>query len=473
MPKFSQLIPEVKKPERKLGFNDKLKWTLLILLAYFALSQIALYGLAPERRDYFETVRAIIAGKFGSLLTLGIGPIVTAGIILQLMVGVKLLPLDLNTPEGKVKFQNYEKILVLAVTVFESLVYVFMGGLPALNDSLYLRIFLVAQLILGTYIIVLLDDMSQKWGFMSGISLFIAAGVSETIIIASLNPFPNPQGPGPAGKIPQAIYYALNGGAFRDIIGPLIPVMFTVLVFLIVVYVQSINVEIPLSFGRVGGFITRWPLNLFYTGNIPVILVGALLANIQLMGELAKSKGWSFFGGILYFTRAPNMLMYNLLLNPLIFFRNVGSQIAFLASNPSMLLQIDTMAPDFGMLIQAVTFTIIMVGGSILFAMFWVKTANQDSKSVAKQINQAGMFRQGFRSDPRILETILDRYIPQLTIIGGAAVGLLAAFADFTDALGGGTGILLTVMIVYRLYATIVREHMVEMNPMVRKFVER
>jgi len=473
MPKFSQFIPEVKKPERKLGFNEKLKWTLLILLAYFALSQIVLYGLAPERRDYFDAVRAIIAGKFGSLLTLGIGPIVTAGIILQLMVGVKLLPLDMTTSEGKAKFQSYSNILTLVVTVFESLVYVFMGGLPALNNSLTLKIGIVVQLIIGTYVIVLLDDMSQKWGFLSGISLFIAAGVSETIVMASLNPFPNPQGAGPAGKIPQAIYLAINGGALRDIIGPLIPVLFTLLVFLVVVYVQSINVEIPLSFGRVGGFITRWPLNLFYTGNIPVILVGALLANIQLLGELAKTNGLGFFGGIVYLTKAPTQLVYNLLLNPMPFLTNVGAELKVLASNPALLLRLEAIAPDVGMFIQAVTFTIIMVGGSVLFAIFWVKTANQDSKSVAEQINHAGMFRQGFRSDPRILETILDRYIPQLTIIGGAAVGLLAAFADFTNALGGGTGILLTVMIVYRLYQTIVRDHMVEMNPLVKRFVEK
>lgn len=328
-------------------------------------------------------------------------------------------------------------------------------------------------MIIGTYLIVLLDDLSQKWGFMSGISLFIAAGVSESILVASLNPFQDPQGIGPAGRIPKALYLATSGYGWQDIIAPLIPLIFTIIVFFIVVYVQSINVEIPLSFGRVGGFITRWPLNLFYTGNIPVILVGALIANLHLWGGLAQKMGWTFLNGVVYFVRAPSQLIYRLLLSPLTFFRNVGGDIAAIVSDPAKIFVIDSTLPSLGLLLQAFFYTLVMVGGSILFSLFWVKTANQDSKSVAQQINRAGMFRQGFRSDPRIIEKILDRYIPQLTIIGGAAVGLLAAFADFTDALGGGTGILLTVMIVYRLYTTIVREHMIDMSPVVKKFVAR
>jgi preprotein translocase subunit SecY len=69
------------------------------------------------------------------------------------------------------------------------------------------------------------------------------------------------------------------------------------------------------------------------------------------------------------------------------------------------------------------------------------------------------------------LEKVLDRYIPPITLMGGIFVGLLAAFADFTGALGTGTGILLTVGIVYRMYEELAKEQMGEMMPAFRQFL--
>ena len=57
-----------------------------------------------------------------------------------------------------------------------------------------------------------------------------------------------------------------------------------------------------------------------------------------------------------------------------------------------------------------------------------------------------------------------------LTIMGAVTVGLLAAIADLSGALSRGTGILLTV-IVYKLYEEIAKQHMMDMNPMMRKFM--
>ena len=113
-----------------------------------------------------------------------------------------------------------------------------------------------------------------------------------------------------------------------------------------------------------------------------------------------------------------------------------------------------------------------MIAGSIVFSIFWVQTAGMDARSQAQQIMKSGLQIPGFRKDQRILERLLNRYIWPLTIMGGAAVGFLASFADLTGALSRGTGILLTVMIVYRLYEDIARQHMLDMHPMLRKFIE-
>ena len=94
-----------------------------------------------------------------------------------------------------------------------------------------------------------------------------------------------------------------------------------------------------------------------------------------------------------------------------------------------------------------------------------------DARSQAKQMMASGLQVPGFRQDIRVLEKILQRYIGPLTIMGAIAVGFLAATADLTGALGRGTGILLTVMIIYRLYEEIAKQHMMDMNPMMRKFM--
>lgn len=483
---FARFIPTVTRPKTRLGFNEKLKWTAIILLVYYVLGMIPLYGLDPAwETDYFQAVRAIIAGKFGSIITLGIGPIVTAGIILQLLVGVKLLPLDLSKEKDKQTFQALSQLLTIVVAIFEAIVYVYMGGLPALNNDPTLKLLIVGQLFLGTVLISLLDDVSQKWGFISGISLFIAAGVATEIIVASLNPLPNPQNPAIlAGRIPAALQFLAQGDPMNTFY-VLIPVIFTIVVFFIAVYAQSINVEIPLAFGRIAGMTTRWPLNLFYTGNIPVILVAALIANIQLWARLAQNAGFPIFGtvstanvptsGLIFFLTAPqDFIIY--LLNPIAFFSGFAKDIATLFAGSSAALG---GAASFynltylTMFLRAISYTTFMVVGSVLFSIFWVKTSGQDTKSVAKQINSAGMQVRGFRSDPRVIEMVLDRYIPYLTVIGGAAVGLLAAFADFTSAIGGGTGILLTVMIVYKMYETIVKQHLVDMAPMLKTIVSK
>jgi preprotein translocase subunit SecY len=94
-----------------------------------------------------------------------------------------------------------------------------------------------------------------------------------------------------------------------------------------------------------------------------------------------------------------------------------------------------------------------------------------DARSQAKQIMKSGLQIPGFRKDERVLERLLQRYITPLTLMGAFVVGFLAGLADISGALTNGTGLLLTVMIVYRLYEDIARQHLMDMNPLMRKFM--
>ena len=459
---LSNLIPEVVKPtEKRLGFNEKIKWTSIILVLFFALGMIPLWGLTQNELQQFEFLSIILGASFGSLMSLGIGPLVTGSIVLQLLNGSGILSFDLTTPEGKKKFQSVQKVLGVFFIIFEASIYVIMGGLapdPKLIGTLSFRLLqlsLIFQLFLGGFLVMLMDDVISKWGFGSGISLFIAAEVSLQIVVRALSPLPSPNNPEiMTGAIP-ALFQSLARGDPQTAGLMLASIIATILVFVFATYAQSMKVEIPLSFGRIRGHGIRWPLAFMYTSNIPVILVAALQANLQLWARLLENWGYPLLGTFSGNTPTSGFISF--------------------INTPQLLQKVIT--AGFGGVsgiewAQASVHIMFMVIGSIIFSWFWVQTSGMDASSQAKQIMASGLQIPGFRKDQRVLERILERYITPLTIMGAVTVGLLAALADLSGALSRGTGILLTVMIVYKMYEEIAKQHLMDMNPMLRKFME-
>ncbi len=453
-------LPEVKSPiEKKLSFNVKLKWTLIILVSFFVLANISLYGLGQNSLERFEYLALILGTDFGSIISLGIGPIVMASIILQLLVGSGILNVNTSTSDGKRYFQGLQKLGVIFFIVFEAVIYVVMGGLAAIPG--YTGI-VIAQLIFGGFAIMMMDEVTTKWGFGSGVSLFIVAGVAWRLF-AQLFQFVGPTGENClfsfsdtpcAGKILIIVQSVLNGVP-KEAISALAAIAITIAIYLAVVWAQALKVEIPLSYDRLRGYGIKWPLAFFYASVIPVILVSALLANLQLFGGLLE--GWlghpTFLGG---FSQGQPI-----------------SGIAFWLGSTNILEGLIRGSLIFpAHLIQGLLHLLFFMVFSAIFAIFWVKTSGMDEHAQAKKIIQSGLQIPGFRKDERILEAILKRYILPLTIMGGLAVGLLASFADLLGAIIAGTAILLAVMIMYQLYQNIAQQHAVDMHPALRKFVE-
>ncbi|MCK4669718.1 MAG: preprotein translocase subunit SecY [Nanoarchaeota archaeon] len=469
-------LPEVRGPtQRKLSFKEKLKWTLIILVLFFILGTISLFGLDPAYQFRFEQLGIILGASFGTITSLGIGPIVTASIVLQLLNGSGIVKFDLTTTEGKKSFQGTQKLLAIFFVIFEACIYVFMGGFspnPAIAGTSFftLQLVLIGQLFLGGMIILFMDEVVQKWGFGSGISLFIVANVAQEILIQSISPLDAGgnwafgTGQPPVGKIfALFVHLARNQGDAALLAGSAL--FFTVVVFVMAVYFQSMKVEIPLSFGRVRGYGMRWPLRFMYTSNIPVILVAALLANIQLWGQLMEN--WAVKSG----NAIVNWISIHVVGQ--VTTPDAGHGIIQYAQAPELVQNLLAGNFAFAQLKFAFGYIVLMVIGAIIFSYFWMQTSGQDAHSVSKQIMSSGLQIPGFRKDIRILERILNRYITPLTIMGGLAVGVLAATADLTGALSRGTGILLAVMIIYQLYEEIAKHHMMDMHPAMRKFMER
>jgi preprotein translocase subunit SecY len=429
----------------------------LILGAFFVLANVTLYGLESNTLDRFEYLAIILGTDFGSVISLGIGPIVMSSIILQLLVGSGILNIDTHSEEGKKFFQGLQKLGVLFFIIFEAIVYVVMGGLAAAPGFTGIVIF---QLILGGLVIMFMDEVSQKWGFGSGVSLFIVAGVAWRLFTA-LFQFIGPTGENclvnfsntPCAGALLVILQSVINGAPTEALTAIAAILVTAGIFLVVVWAQNLKVEVPLSYERLRGYSVKWPLAFLYASVIPVILVAALAANLQLFGGMLEN--WlgrpTFLGS---FSQGVPI-----------------SGLAFWLGSSNILESLIRGSLQSIQIWQALSHILFYMIFSAVFAVFWVKTSGMDEQAQAKNIMQSGLQIPGFRKDPRVLESVLKRYILPLTIMGGLAIGALAAVSDTLGALTSGTAILLAVMIMYQMYQSIAQQHAVDMHPAMRKMM--
>jgi preprotein translocase subunit SecY len=510
-------MPAIAQPVGHVHFRRKLFWVISVLLLYFLLTNVFLYGVDQATViDLFQSYRAILAGAQGTLMHLGIGPIVTGSIIMQLFTGAKIINLDLTDDEDKGTYQGTQKVVVIAMIFIEAIPQVFgyltpsnalVSGLGASspgNGLLLADLIIIAQLVFGSYLVFLMDEVVSKWGIGSGISLFIAAGVSQQIVQGTINWIPgSPSLPvsstnPPSGTIPKTVWFfthysasQLAGGGWEQILlhapNPVIALVGTAAIFFLVAWTESTRIELPLSHAEARGARGRYPLRLIYASNIPVILMAALLANVSMFSillwtnptlshfPLLGHQWWVGSYPTATYAQAHGITQTTPLTGAAYYLSTVQGLEQWLLPllNPQQYGSLLVNHAWWQDLAHVVIYFSVMVLGSILFAKFWIQTTNLGPEAVARQIEASGMQIPGFRREPRVLRRVLARYIPVITVISGAAVGALAAGADLIGTVGNasGTGVLLTVGIIINFYEAMGREQLMEMNPLLRRFL--
>jgi protein transport protein SEC61 subunit alpha len=459
---IGRVLPEIKKPERKVSFNEKIFWTALVLVIFLVMTEIPLYGVAQSASDQFGQLRVIFASNRGTLMELGIGPIVTAGLILQLLAGSSIIKCDMSNSEDRGLFTSASKVFTIVLTGIQAGAYILSGMYgPDLAGPTILVIFL--QLIITGVIVMLLDELVQKgWGLGSGISLFIMAGVAQTILWSTFSP--------PTGLFVGSLSSYLGGqqtlgewafGSAGGVYPTLLGLIATISVFLIVIYLQGIRIELPMSYAGYKGFRSRYPIKLLYVSNLPVIFASALFANVYFFSQLL----WSQFGkpdpGTNIFFQIIGDYSHNATSGSI---TPVGGLAYFVT--PPHNIQGVIAAP-----LQAAVYLAIIIAFCAIFSLIWLEVGGLGPAKVAKQLMDSGMQIPGYRRSGRPIEAILKRYIPVVTVLGGIIVGLVAGVSDFFGAFGSGTGILLSVGIIYQYYELLMRERAAEMFPAFRRIL--
>jgi len=306
-------------------------------------------------------------------------------------------------------------------------------------------------LVFAGLVVILVDELMTKgYGLGSGISLFIATNICETIVWKALNPYTVNRGRGTEfeGAIVALFYLlatrndkvkALREAFFRPDLPNITNLFATIVVFAIVIYFQGFRVELPLKKQRTRGVSGSYPIKLFYTSNMPIMLQSALTTNVFMISQ------------ILY-TRFPD--------NPLIQLLGVwniqGSYqyaiggLAYYLSPPN--------SPNGGLLddpLRALVYIAFVLSSCALFSKFWVELSGSSVRDVQKQFGDQDLLIQNHERDT---SKVLGRYIPIAATFGGLCIGALSVFADLLGAIGSGTGILLAVTIIYQYFEIFAKE---------------
>ena len=445
-------IPGVEKPKQKPTLYRRLAWTGVILVLYLVMASVPLYGATVSPSTQVELQRIIFASAAGTLMELGIGPIVTAGLILQVLVGAKLLDIDLSDPEDRRKFTAAQKGLSVLFAFIEAFMYVLgcrywalapganpITGCPVGWD---IRLLVVAQLSLAAVLVIIFDEMLQKgWGIGSAISLFILAGVARTFMWDLLGYIP---GRGTAyGLLPalikeRSVLLITRPNGFPDLTG----LLATLAIIVLLVYLQAMRVEIPVTGAMLRGIRRTVPLQFIYVTNIPILLVGILVADLQLFrGIIANLAGpdstiAAYYDKVVYYMSPPRGVVLAL-------------------QDP----------------VRTVVFSVSWTLLAILFGYMWVELAGLNPRDQADRLVKSGLEIPGLRRNPRIIESILAKYIYPLTLLSSIIVALITIVADIFGAYGTGTGILLAVGIINQYYTMISYERALETYPLLRRIL--
>jgi len=452
---FMGVLPEVAQAEKKIPFREKVLWTAVTLFIFLVCCQIPLYGIvSSDSADPFYWMRVILASNRGTLMELGISPIVTSGLVMQLLAGSHIIEVDQGLKEDRALFNGAQKLFGMIITVGQSIAYVWSGmygDLASLGAANALMI--IIQLFISGIIVILLDELLQKgYGLGSGISLFIATNICENIVWKALSPTTINTGRGTEfeGALIALVHLlitrtdkvrALKEAFYRQNLPNVTNLLATVLVFMVVIYFQGFRVDLPVKYQRQRSGPGTYPIKLFYTSNIPIILQTALVSNLYFFSQLLYNRYRdNIFVNLLGQWRELDYSSQSIPVNGLAYYVSPPANLSEIVEDP----------------LHALIYLAFMLTACALFSKTWIDVSGSAPSDVHKQLVDQQMTLMGYRQSE--MKKMLRRYIPIAAAFGGMCIGGLTVIADFMGAIGSGTGILLAVTIIYQYFEIFMKE---------------
>ena len=395
-------------------------------------------------------MRVILASNHGTLMELGISPLITASMVIQFIKTSGIIAYDSYIKEDVRLGASLEKFCSCVVILASSVVLVLSGIYGSVSYIGYTKgIALIMQLSLSGIMILYLDELLSKgYGIGNGTSLFIACNMCERIFWYAFSPvtMKSENGIEFEGAVIALFHFlitkpnklsALYLAFYRQNVANLHNLMVTVVVFLVIIYLLHFKVMLKLVNPRVKGEFRYQPVKLFYLSNMPIILQSTIVTNLHHTSRILYHRFRNYYwirilavwqidprngrehliGGLTYYLQPPKGIT-GVLQNPFHF---------------------------------AVYFTIIMSSCGF-FAWLWLNFSNQSPEDVLRQIDASKMRLANTSGKHRSMIKILKKNINTAAILGGVLIGVFSIFSDLLGCIGSGTGLMLTVNIIYGYY---------------------
>jgi len=450
------LLPSIEQPDKTVKIKNKVGYVFGVLVFYLVASKTPLYGVRiSSTADPLSFYRVMLASNRGTLMELGISPIVTSGMIVQSMVGAGLIHVDKHNQEEQRLYEVLEKLSGILMIVGQSVFYTCFSGLYGSIYDLGMgnACLIIIQLIVSAMFILLLDDMlKQGYGFGSAISLFISVNICESIMwqAFSYRIVNTVIGPEYEGAIFNLIHSLIKGHSlqavkhafFRTSLPNVSNLLATIIVFVVVIYFQGFKVDIPIKHSKMRNRSAgqqAYSIRLFYTSNVPIMLQSTLTSTVFMVSSLLYNR----LGKNVVTNLLGTWTNYNGRSLP------VGGLVYYL-SPPNNMMEILTDPIHF------IGYVIFMLTSCSVLAYLWLDMSGSSPKDVCESLKRQGMVVIGYR--PETMIVAFNRYIPTAASFGGLCIGALTIFADLVGALGTGTGILLAVGNILQLMETFKKE---------------
>lgn len=439
---ISHLIPYVPKPKITIKPNEKLVWTGMVLFIYLIYSQIPLYGIYKTRdSDPLHYMRIILASSRGTLAELGITPIISSSFLMGILRTLRIISFDPNIKEDRILFEQTTKFVAIIITLGQAIAYVFNGVYGPVNLIGNVNIILlISQLVIGGIIIILLDELlSNNYGLISGISLFVATNISENIMWKCFSPFTvaSERGIEYEGAIialfhflitKKSKYEAFRLAFFRRSAPNLLQLFSTLVIIILVMYLWRFKLYIKVTNKKMPGVTYNQPIKLFYSSTTPIIVINTFISNlylvsqvlyrrysssllIKILGTWAEKNGEQVAtGGIAYFITPPKNLFY-FITHPL----------------------------------KSIIYVIFILYFSGWFTQTMVDLIGKGAIDLARGLKNEGFFLEGIRESEETIYKRFQKLIPTVSFLSGMLIAALQILADLIGAIGSGTGILLLV----------------------------
>ncbi|EPR79257.1 SEC61 alpha subunit [Spraguea lophii 42_110] len=451
---FVPFLPEIQSPGRQIPFQEKVVWTTVTLLIYLVSSQVPLFGIITANvKDPLGWMRMMMASNRGTLMDLGISPVITSGMILQMLTSSELIKVNFQLKEDKLLYQALTKFLAVLLTVGQAIVQVISGFYGSPNNlGLSVSVLLVVQLLFSGIIVIMLDELLQKgYGFGSGINLFIATNVCENIVWKAFSPrvYKTARGIEFEGSIISLIYLlvtkknkiaALYEAFFRQNLPNCACFVSTIFIFCIVIYLQGLRVELPTESTQVRGQVGRYPIKLLYASTMPIIVQNYMVTYTSTASRLLYNKFPHFFLvrllGVWEHIKGGNIVPV--------------SGICYFLYPPQNLTEFITKP------IHSIIYVSFILLFGAFFSRAWIDITENNQNSVAEQMKSQKITLRGVKQDN--IAHHLEKYVPTAAFLSGFFVGLVVLLSDLLDTIGSGTNIILAVSIVWQYLELFVKE---------------